>query len=182
MLGCCLGNESVSAYSVAIAESSSYPSLSFIGDASTTKREVRFNFPFVCAYDLLIVSDLNLTSPPLPTVNLCRRSSGPPLPPPPGFYSDASPVQVLTLDIASYRVRIRSTSRQLYRIVYAARWRTSRSHRILLRQASLSISSMAGADLDDIWCLYQGTAQQSSPEQETQRIPGRTIPVYSARR
>ena len=83
-----------------------------------------------------------------------------------GIRGDASPVQVLTLDIAGYRVRIRSTSRQLH-----DRLRRPLAHLEVAPDTiapSFTVDFLDGAGLDDIAVSLPLTAQQSSPEQETQ--------------
>ena len=79
---------------------------------------------------------------------------------------DDSLAQVLALDIAGYRVRIRSTSRLLH-----DRLRRPLAHLQVAPDTiapSFTVDFIDGAGLDDIPVSLPGTAQQSSPEQETQ--------------
>ena len=82
------------------------------------------------------------------------------------LHSDDAPVQVLTLDIAGYRVRIRSTSRLLH-----DRLRRPLAHLEVapdMISPSFTVDFLDGAGFDDIPVSLPLTAQQSSPEQETQ--------------
>ena len=82
------------------------------------------------------------------------------------FYSNDSLAQVLALDIGGYRVRIRSTSRLLH-----DRLRRPLAHLEVAPDTiapSFTVDFIDGTDLDDIPVSLPVTAQQSSPEQETQ--------------
>ena len=83
-----------------------------------------------------------------------------------GPHGSNSPAQVLSLDIAGYRVRILSTSRLLH-----DRLRRPLAHLEIAPDTitpSFTVDFIDGAGLDDILVSLPGTAQQSSPEQETQ--------------
>ena len=83
----------------------------------------------------------------------------------PDLQSDDTLAQILILDIAGYRVRIRSTSRLLH-----DRLRHPLAHLEVAPDTvvpSFTVDFIDGSGLDDISLSLPVTAQQSSPEQET---------------
>ena len=83
----------------------------------------------------------------------------------PDLQSDDTLAQILIVDIAGYRARIRSTSRLLH-----DRLRHPLAHLEVAPDTvvpSFTVDFIDGSGLDDISLSLPVTAQQSSPEQET---------------
>ena len=144
MHGCCPGNESVSAYSVAIAGRSAGPFAAIHRYPARQKGKFE-RLPFCCAYDLLLVNVPNLNAAALAYGQLVSA-----------FEQTTAAAARPDLEWRHPGADLDSGHSRLSRaksavpvaccmIACATRWRISKSHRIPLYQASQSISSMAAA-------------------------------------